>query len=358
MFQGAMPSGGLSFTMPIPNQPGWVGTLFFAQALALPGGMSLPSRTSIVAAGTDPPKTFKVLVLNYEPIIESQGGLRLHQVAGWNDPRQLAPAYINALRLASGGFVDQMVVDWQDLDVWPVKVDGFAYTDATYLQHLSTGTGWHQPDTANYDVIISSNNVAARVQSGEIDEVFLFGGPYFGYYESRMAGPNAYWVNSPGMPWINSGRKFILMGFNYERGLAEMLHDYGHRLESIMTHVYGSWSSGSGIAHHWDRFSRYHQIAPGLAACGNTHFPPNGQSDYDYGNPFFVTCRADDWLFNWPNLQGTVRLMNSSEWGASHEGFMRWMFNHLPRKTGTNPDSRQNNWWKYTQDFNGYPHSQ
>jgi hypothetical protein len=109
--------------------------------------------------------------------------------------------------------------------------------------------------------------------------------------------------------------------------------------------------------HHWDRFSRYQLIAPGLAACGNTHFPPNGQSDYDYGNPGWVQCSADDWLLNWPNLQDTVRLVNSAAWGASHEGYLRWMFDHVPRRLGVNPDARQNNWWKYTQDFNGYSHS-
>jgi hypothetical protein len=38
------------------------------------------------------------------------------------------------------------------------------------------------------------------VARGEIDEIWLFGGPYFGFYESRMAGPGAFWCNAPPLP--------------------------------------------------------------------------------------------------------------------------------------------------------------
>jgi hypothetical protein len=144
------------------------------------------------------------------------------------------------------------------------------------------------------------------------------------------------------------------MGFNYERGLAEMLHDHGHRAESILTRAYGSWNNGGAIQHDWDRFTRYQRIDPGNAACGNVHFPPNGASDYDYGNATLVWSTADDWRQNWPNLTGARQQLNASAWGADHLGFLSWWFDHLPRRPGQGAAGRQHNWWKYVQDFNGY----
>jgi hypothetical protein len=34
-----------------------------------------------------------------------------------------------------------------------------------------------------------------------------------------------------------------------------------------------------------------------------------------------------------------------------------WWLTHLPKAAGVNPDGKQNNWWKYTCDFNSYPES-
>ncbi len=78
--------------------------------------------------------TKRVLVMNLDPIIESQGYRRLHQVLGWNDPRTLNADYLEDLTNASGGYVRWELAAWVDLDLWPIKSDGFQYTDTTYLQ--------------------------------------------------------------------------------------------------------------------------------------------------------------------------------------------------------------------------------
>jgi len=136
-----------------------------------------------------------------------------------------------------------------------------------------------------------------------------------------------------------------------------MLEDYCHRTESIMAHVYGSWN-GYPPQHNWDKFSLYDKIAPGEAACGNCHYAPNSNSDYDWGNHKIVWGSCDDWLNNWPNLQGTKKQVDCSEWG---NGDMRlhhiWWFKHIPHADGINPDGKQNNWWKYIADFNSYAES-
>jgi hypothetical protein len=347
LWSGTMPADRIAIPLPIPAEPALVAVAFHAQGFSDAGGLSQPARVVVVDRNTDPAKSLRVLVLNFDPVLESRGGRRLHEVAGWGDPRQLTNAYVDSLRRSSGGFVDQRVVEFQDLDVWPVKMDGFRYTDESYLLNLGRGSGWHQPDGVDYDAIIRDHGLVARVNAGDVDEVIVWGGPYFGYYESRMAGPNAYWCNSPGMPWVPTTRKFVMMGLNYERGEAEALHSHGHRTESILVRVYGSWNGSGPPQHHWDRFTRYDRIDPGNAACGNVHFPPNGTADYDYGNFTLVFSTADDWKASWPALTGARGLVNASAWGGTHLGYLRWWFDHLPRRVGVNPDGKQNNWWKY-----------
>jgi hypothetical protein len=143
---------------------------------------------------------------------------------------------------------------------------------------------------------------------------------------------------------------------NYERGGAEALHSFGHRVESIMRHVYGSWSGDEQINHAWDRFTRYEKIAPGLAACGNIHFPPNGAADYDYSNLTEVLSEAEDWL-QYPHLTGAKAIVSAHDWGRTHRGFMNWWFTRLPRASGRAADEVLHNWWAYAVDFNEYGES-
>jgi len=70
-------------------------------------------------------KVIKVLVLNFDPVIEAEGNKRLHEVFNWHDPKWLAKEYISDLAECSGGFARYQIVEWQDLDAFPVKVDGF-----------------------------------------------------------------------------------------------------------------------------------------------------------------------------------------------------------------------------------------
>lgn len=355
LWAGTPLQGQWSTNLPVPNDAGLPGLLLAAQALTSQHGLTDRARVVVRAVNVEPTLTRRTLVLDFDPVIESQQGRRLHAVLGWNDPRQLARDYLAHLRADSGGFVDHRIVEWRELDLFPPKVDGFRYTDQSYLANWQASSGWHQPDELDYDYVIQFYGLAQRVAAGEVDEVLLFGAPYFGFYESRLAGPNAYWCNSPGMPWIASGRLFVLMGFNYERGVAEMLHDVGHRTESFLTRAYGSWNNSGPVQHDWDRFSRYDRIDPTHAGCGNTHFPPNGQADYDYGNSLMVWSTADDWAQNWPNLLGSRRQFGSGEWGSSHLGYLDWWFAHLPRRPGLASGGRQANWWKYVYDCNGYP---
>ncbi len=302
-------------------------------------------------------KVIKVLVVNYDPIIESEGGKRLHEVCKWNDPRKLAQGYIKDLEECSYGFAKYKIVDWIDADVFPVKKDGYRFTDESYLACRAGKEQWHKPDGVDYEAMMRDYKMRERVKSGEIDEVWAFGAPGMGYWESQMVGPTAYWCNSEGIKDPSPGRNFIIMGFSYERGVGEMLEDYGHRSESIMSHVYGGWDLKNPKT-NWDMFTLYDKVAPGKAACGNVHYAPNTPSDYKWGDKTVVWSTCDDWLQNWPNLKGTKKQVDCSEWGGGEiRAHHTWWLKHFPHKPGVNPDGKQNNWWKYMADFNSYPES-
>ena len=298
--------------------------------------------------------TPKVLVINYDPIVRSEGGRRLHEVCRWSDPRSLTEGYIADLAECSKGYVHYEVVEWLDVDAYPVKEDGFRYTDESYLRCWRGQDEWHDPDRVDYHAIFAAFGIPERVEQGEIDEVWLWAFPYSGFWESTMAGRGAYFCNSQPVEGIDTSRIFVTMGFNYERGVGEMLEDFVHRVEFIMWQVYGSWQPKP--THAWNRFTLYDKVAPGKAACGTAHFAPNSLKDYDWGDERFVMSTCDAWL-TYPDLTGEPRPVNCEEWGRGDtRAHHRWWLNHLPRASGRT-DGKLNNWWAYAVDFNRFPES-
>jgi hypothetical protein len=313
-----------------------------------------PQPAGVGESGAVTPIEPKVLVLNYDPVIEAEGRRRLHEVCGWNDPQVLTRGYINDLAECSGGYLRYQVVEWKDLNGWPRKKDSFRYTDQSYLRCWRGKEAWHQPDAVDYQTIIAEFGLVGRVDRGEIDEVWIWGFPYAGLWESTMAGPRAYFCNSPPVENVPSSRIFVLMGFNYERGVGEMLENFGHRSESILTHVYGSWEPKA--THAWNRFTLLDRDAPGQAGVGNLHFAPNSRQDYEWGSYTQVLSDCDDWL-NYPDLTGARRLVDCRDWGYGEiRAHHRWWLSHLPKAAGRR-EGLLNNWWAYIADFNSYRES-
>jgi hypothetical protein len=287
----------------------------------------------------------------HNPPVASRGGRRLTQVFGWSDPWTLARGYIEDLRACSGGYLHYEIVERLEADWFPVKRDGFRYDEPSYLQAWETRTPY-QPDAIDYEAQVRAFDLPNRHDRAEFDEVWFFAFPYAGDYESTMAGPGAFWCNSPPIP--NTGhcrRRFVVMAFNYERGVDCMLENFGHRVESIMARTYERLGRGENM---WERFTRYDLIAPGRAECGNVHFAPNSERDYDWGNPRPVVSFCDEWQ-EYPRLLGRSRVVACAEWG---NGDMRahhlWWLSHLPKAAGET-DGVANNWWSYVVDPNLVP---
>ncbi|MDQ7780673.1 MAG: CRTAC1 family protein [Planctomycetota bacterium] len=301
----------------------------------------------------------RVLVINFDPIIKSEGNTRLHQACGWNDPKKLTETCIGTLSDCSDGHVQCVLVDWIDVDAFPVKKDRFRYTEDSYMKCFRSGKGWHKPDAVDYKAIISEYKLAERVEKGEIDEVWLWGFPYGGYWESTMAGKGAYFCNSQPVDGVKCSKIFVIMGFNYERGVGEMLENFGHRTESIMKRVYGRWDRKQPYdkLNTWEKFTLYDKLKGGKSGCGDMHFAPNSEKDYDWGNRREVVSSCEDWV-NYPNMTGETRTVLCTQWGdgdclAHHT----WWFCHLPKADGRGPDGKLANWWEYAFNFNAYQES-
>jgi hypothetical protein len=284
------------------------------------------------------------------PVADRRTGETLAQRFGWHDPGELAAQYAADVEAASHGLLRYEIVERYTVDGFAPKVDGFRYDVATYCRCWQARRGFHEPDAADYHTVLRAFEVVDKVNQRHVDEVWQFGPPYDGYYESQMAGPGAFWCNSPPLGDPPHGppanRRFVVMGFNYEREVGCMLENLGHRAESIMARVY---EGRRGAANLWEHFTRYDQVAPGRASVGNVHFAPNSTRDYHWGNPRPVSSDCDDWL-KFPRLTGARRTVTCRDWGG---GDMRrhhlWWLERLPH-AASETGGIANNWWRYIGD--------
>lgn len=313
-------------------------------------GQMLDSWTENEPVGQKPQSVQrKVLLIIYNPRVKSEGNRKLREVMGWNDPDQLTNQHISDLRECSHGYINYHVAERVEVDKVPVKADGFAYDPDQFVKILRTNQGFHQPDLVDYQRILADFNIIAKVDSGAIDEVWLFAFPYGGFYESIMGGPGAFWCNAPVLEKTeHAKRRFVIMGYNYQRGPGEMLENMGHRAESILEHVYRFKTGGENL---WKKFAQYDQTHPGQAEVGVMHFAPNSERDYDWGNPRKVPSRAHTWV-NFPNLNGEPKIVDKAEWGGGEiRAHHQWWFKLMPHVTG-GAGGVAYNWWRYIIDPN------
>lgn len=332
----------------------------------LPAGDARPRRPAArqsPATSTAAPAEFRgrlpmvkqVLVLNFDPTVPDSGGQTLHQFLGWNDPRALADQYVSAVWEASDHTALYRIRRWIDIDDTPVMVDGFQYAVADYVDHYLSNSGWHDTIPADYYKVLEDFDVARLVDRG-IDEVWIFAGPYFGFWEAAMAGPGAYFINGGVYPDVAVDRPFAIMGFSPERTLAEMLHNLGHRTENHLTRMFGeSWNMAQP-EDAWDDFTANlaHTAGSGPFGAGNVHFPFNGTADYDYLN----TTPAPTYVYEFENYPfynaANTQLLNCAEWVDLGISYEQWWLDRLPDNPGVDSDGRQNNWWRYIVNFDDY----
>ncbi|MFM7319033.1 MAG: LamG-like jellyroll fold domain-containing protein, partial [bacterium] len=301
-------------------------------------------------------QTIKIMVINFDPVVPSEGNKLMHEVFNWMSPQDIAVRYQSSMEKASGGAIKFDIVKWNNINEIPVFEDGFQYTPDQYVTNRRSNTNWHDTSSADFRKIVRENGVIDLINSGEVDEVWCIGDHFYSLPgESWMAGPNAFWINGPVYSDIPTTRAFACMGFSYERP-DTLTHNMGHRTESTMNYFYGNWNLASPKT-NWDKFSGNSFQSNGYSGVGTCHYPANGESDYDYANTRTVTSTADDFL-NYPNLTGSTIPVSRTAWsknGVEYQWeYLEWYFTRIPRAIGVNPDGRQNNWWKYLYNYNNY----
>jgi len=320
----------------------------------------------------------KVAVVIEDPIIPSLNK-RFHEIFktpgydfGWHDPVKHALAFEKHLEEASGNTVDYQVVKTIDADTLFTYLKNDTRKRCLSKKEMAdclSESPWTtiESGVGNYDynAMISYYGFDKMRDNNEIHEVWVFSHPLSGMYESNMMGKDAFWLNSSPTPNPTCTDLLSTMFINYERDIACALESYGHRFESTMSQVYGWWNfdnkSNLSQLTNWERYSawgiKYKKFENGKAQVGCVHFPPNGKSDYDFGNETYIQSYADDWL-NYPCLRGAdARNVNRTEWGNPEGswqlGWMKYYLSHMPHYKGINPnDGKLNNWWNYVVSYN------
>lgn len=339
--------------------------LITAQTTALSG-----TTTAEVVADYESPRAeplfVKVALILQDPIIDIAHKRRIHQVRGWSNPRDLIRQISEEFHKASDGVANFQIVETHNDGKIFTRIGGKLMTIDTLAYYFGSISHLYGRDVKgtlqnlaevqgkvkfDYNAMIDYYNLDTKRNNGKIDEVWVYSFPFSGMYESQLVGPGAFWWNSPPLEHPGLEKLLSVMGWNYERGVAEALHSFGHRVESAMRHIYGRWDVHNPNPNNWELFTTIDKDKPGKAQVGNIHFPPNGLHDYDYGDKRYVVTYADNWK-RYPILLNQKRTVNCQEWGCSQRDYMRWWFNHLPRYKGVT-DGILNNWWYYAIDYEG-----
>ena len=210
----------------------------------------------------------------------------------------------------------------------------------------------------DYGKIMERMGIKTWVEQRGIKEVWIWGyhGGVLDLWESNMASPFGDISNSNrdprDLPVLTT--TYTVYHYNYQRGASEAVENHMHQIEAVLNHVDGRDHTPPGQWSEllfWGKFvgsDRSHKIVqPG---CGWSHYPPNGERDYDWANKRFVDTDIEDWK---PDGTGTKQRINCERWGGdSLKWFVYWMQNLPGAENGLSYHQQPlTNWWTFIGDF-------
>jgi hypothetical protein len=288
-------------------------------------------------------KIKKVMLLTWNPNYGLLGNLDL--LMGYEDPQKLVQSYCDSIWRTSRHTYKYEIVYEETISSSPQLETNIIYPNGMLLDVLD-GKVPGYGERFDYQNLMNEYEIPLRIASREIDEVWLMGHPRSGFHEAVMGGPNPIWLTGPAIKNTESAlRRFVVMGFDYSQDLGAMLEAYIHRAEAVMTMVYAKHPPKYN---EWANYTAIEKTHPNKAGVGTAHFAPNSLFDYDWKNNRYVLSNCDDWE-NYPNLKGTVKTVNHTEWGyGSRIAHHEWWMNHLPHGVDKT-HGVYNNWWHYIQ---------
>ncbi len=129
--------------------------------------------------------TSKVLVIVYDPVVDSATGKRLSEHLRWSRADDLITNYMDDITETSKGLARYQIVQRVEVDEFLPLEDGFSYAVDTYLSTYRRTTAHHLPEWLDYNAFLARFNILQRVANNELDEVWVFAFPHAGMYRIR-----------------------------------------------------------------------------------------------------------------------------------------------------------------------------
>jgi len=315
----------------------------------------------------------KVLVVIFDPFISGNQKLSdyIKSKNGiWNDQTQLTRGVIDTFREVSNNRINYSVVKTIYSNTFPIKENGVDFnvpgTTEEYLRCVKevddkNGERFqkHCQAIIDYSILVKQNLICEMANANEIDEVWMWGYSWMGFYESILVGKNSYRDNSPPLTSANCGRPIPIMGFSNQVGIDYAIHDFGHRMERIMEQTYqGQWDTLT-IFTRWDKYTHLYSLSSNYYGSKSPiHHAPNSRYESDYANSVEKSKSSfDDFMdyshFTTPQfLENDVgRNIDCAEWAkggeCSHLNYLKWWFSNLPQFSGVGFDGVLNDWMTY-----------
>lgn len=138
---------------------------------------------------------------------------------------------------------------------------------------------------------------------------------------------------------------YTVYDYNYTRWVAEALENHTHQFEALFGYL------NSDL--FWTKFVRPYGKMDKANSCGDTHFPPNGATDYDWKNPRVVTSNCSDWH---PDASGRTEQVSCLNWTCQDDGgttYKIWWMQRIPGfgNALAYQNHQLRNWWEFVGDF-------
>ncbi len=268
---------------------------------------------------------------------------------------------MNDFKDLSRGRIQYVLAGHLHLTSFPRYTNGYQFSVQNYAQCV-----WGRPEfnptqcetqkwLFPYVQYVQEQQICQQAKAVNADEIWIYSPPYILAYEAFMIGPTAgFFVNGPDYTVVECEKHYIVVNAAYDTP-NNLLHSYGHRIESTIDYLMRNFSASDRIR-YWERFSARTEATrtSGSAFCGNVHFPFNYRFEYDYAAPTAKQSTCADFA-NFPNYTGAQTTQECSAWGCTDRGWEKYWFSFIPDNTGTTTIvdrtgrsyAFKNDWWYY-----------